>query len=80
MAEAVNNFKLIKALREAFKMFDKNRSGFIEAKEIVAVAFHLGEPPTEEELREFMQEADLDGDGKLNYNEFVKVITSNQSM
>ena len=66
----------IKALREAFKMFDKDKSGYIEAKEIATVAFALGEALTEEELREFMKEADLDGDGRLNYNEFVKAMTS----
>ena len=77
--EDVNNYELhtlIKALREAFKMFDKDKSGFIEAKEIATVAFALGEALTEDELREFMKEADLDGDGRLNYNEFVKAMTS----
>ena len=66
----------IKALREAFKMFDKDKSGYIEAKEIATVAFALGQALTEAELREFMQEADLDGDGRLNYNEFVKAMTA----
>ena len=36
----------------------------------------LGEALSEAELREFMAEADLDGDGRLNYNEFVKIMTS----
>ena len=71
-----NLHAIVKALREAFKMFDKDKSGYIEAKEIATVAFALGEALTEEELREFMKEADLDGDGRLNYNEFVKAMTS----
>ena len=62
-------------LREAFRIFDKNRSGYIEAKEIIAVTTTLGEGLTKEELEQFMAEADIDGDGKLNYDEFVKVMT-----
>lgn len=58
-------------------MFDKDKSGFIEAKEIATTAFALGQALTEEELMEFMTGADLDGDGRLNYNEFVKAMTSN---
>ena len=57
-------------------MFDKDKSGYIEAKEIASVAFALGEALTENELKEFMKDADLDGDGRLNYNEFVKAMTS----
>ena len=34
----------------------------------------MGQVLTEEELKTFMQEADLDGDGKLDYNEFVKIM------
>ena len=56
------------ALREAFRIFDKDKSGYIEAREIALTAQALGEALSEAELREFMAEADLDGDGRLNYN------------
>ena len=36
---------------------------------------NLGEPLTEEEVDEMMREADLDGDGKINFQEFKKLIT-----
>ena len=62
-------------LREAFRIFDKNHNGYIDAKEIIAVTTTLGQALTKEELEQFMAEADLDGDGKLNYEEFVKVMT-----
>ncbi|XP_040578521.1 neo-calmodulin [Lepeophtheirus salmonis] len=61
-------------LREAFRIFDKNKSGYIEAKEIISVTTTMGQVLTPEELETFMQEADLDGDGKLDYNEFVKIM------
>lgn len=66
---------VLQELRMAFKMFDKNRDGYIDAKELKIVTTTLGQRLTNEEVEEFMSSADLDGDGKLNYNEFVKIMT-----
>lgn len=62
-------------LRQAFRIFDKNRDGFIEAKELRWVTTTLGQRLTNEEITAFMNEADLDGDGKLNFDEFVRMMT-----
>ena len=35
---------------------------------------NLGEKFTDEELYEMIREADVDGDGQLNYDEFVKIL------
>ena len=37
---------------------------------------YLGEKLTEEEVDDIIGEADLDGDGHLNYEEFVKMAMS----
>ena len=68
----VLNFK---DLREAFRIFDKDKSGYIDGKEIILVTGTLGQALSDEELEAFMAEADLDGDGKLDYNEFVQMMT-----
>jgi len=35
---------------------------------------NLGEKLTEEEVEEMIKEADFDGDGQVNYDEFVKMM------
>lgn len=35
---------------------------------------NLGERLTEEEVEEMIREADVDGDGSVNYEEFVKMM------
>eukprot|EP00092_Neocalanus_flemingeri_P018116 GFUD01019606.1.p1 GENE.GFUD01019606.1~~GFUD01019606.1.p1 ORF type:complete len:152 (+),score=55.23 GFUD01019606.1:41-496(+) len=61
-------------LREAFKIFDRDKDGFISMKELKKVASMLGTMLSKEELDEFMAQADSDGNGKLDYDEFVKML------
>ncbi|KRY92187.1 Calmodulin, partial [Trichinella pseudospiralis] len=63
-------------LKEAFQVFDKDKDGFISAAELHYVMTNLGEKLTDEEVQEMIREADLDGDGLVNYNEFVKMMTA----
>ncbi|XP_076463633.1 neo-calmodulin-like [Babylonia areolata] len=61
-------------LREAFRIFDKDGNGMINAAELRHVLTNLGEKLTDEEVDEMIREADITGDGQVNYNEFVKVM------
>merc|ERR1712029_359832 len=61
-------------LREAFKIFDRDRDGYIDMKELKKVTTMLGQQLTKEEVEDFMREADVDGNGKLDYDEFVKMM------
>lgn len=38
------------------------------------VMINLGEKLTDEELEQMIKEADLDGDGQINYDEFVRIM------
>eukprot|EP00092_Neocalanus_flemingeri_P042476 GFUD01046432.1.p1 GENE.GFUD01046432.1~~GFUD01046432.1.p1 ORF type:complete len:152 (-),score=65.22 GFUD01046432.1:19-474(-) len=61
-------------LKEAFMIFDRDKNGYIDMKELKQVANMLGATLTKEEVDEFMREADVDGNGKLDYDEFVKMM------
>ena len=54
-------------LRESFKVFDKNGDGYISAGELRQVMLTLGEKLTDDEVEEMIREADIDGDGLVNY-------------
>lgn len=43
------------------------------AAQLRHVMTNLGEKLTDEEVDEMIREADIDGDGQVNYEEFVKV-------
>merc|ERR1712046_289496 len=63
-------------LKEAFRVFDKDGTGFISAAELRHIMTNLGEKLTDEEVEEMIREADMDGDGQVNYEEFVTMMTA----
>jgi calmodulin len=59
---------------EAFKVFDRDSTGFISADELRQVMSSLGENLTEDEIDELIRGADRDNSGRINYNEFVQLL------
>ncbi|RMZ55647.1 hypothetical protein APUTEX25_000230 [Auxenochlorella protothecoides] len=74
MARKMKDSDSEEELREAFKVFDKDGNGFISSAELRHVMTNLGEKLTDEEVDEMIREADADGDGQVNYEEFVKMM------
>lgn len=50
------------------RVFDKNNDGLISSSELRHVMTNLGEKLSEEEVDDMIKEADLDGDGMVNYD------------
>jgi calmodulin len=61
-------------LRQAFKVFDKDGNGTIDVAELKLVMQQLGEPLNDQQLADMMKEADLNGDGQIDFQEFCKLM------
>jgi calmodulin len=55
-------------------VFDKDGDGYITAVELKLVMKQLGEDLSEEQLNDMMREADSNGDGRIDFNEFCKMM------
>lgn len=75
MAGKQSNMTMEDELRGAFNVFDKDGSGYISSEELKQVLTNLGETMTDEEIDEMMKEADLDSDGQVSFDEFVKMMS-----
>ena len=57
-----------------FNLFDDDQTGHITLRNLKRVAKELGENMTDEELQEMIDEADRDGDGEVNEEEFFRIM------
>ena len=66
-------------IMKVFSLFDDDNSGAISFKNLKRVAMELGENLTDEELQEMIDEADRDGDGLINEEEFYRVMRKREN-
>ena len=57
---------------KAFKVFDKDGNGLININELKDIMLSMGNNWSENEINEMFVEADIDMDGYLNYEDFVR--------
>jgi len=62
----------------AFRVFDRDGDGYISVEELRLTMNNLGEPLTDHEVRSMIEEADLDGDGRINFQEFARLMQTQQ--
>lgn len=63
----VNDVSTEDEILDAFRVFDRDGNGYISAAELRHVMLNLGEKLREEEVSDMIREADLSGDGLINY-------------
>ncbi|KAI9488166.1 hypothetical protein BDB00DRAFT_62262 [Zychaea mexicana] len=61
-------------LVQCFQAFDKNRDGLISKKELEDVMISLGEHLTLHEIKAMMDDADTNGDGFIDFDEFKNLL------
>uniref|UniRef100_A0A915I995 EF-hand domain-containing protein n=1 Tax=Romanomermis culicivorax TaxID=13658 RepID=A0A915I995_ROMCU len=66
--------KTMKSYKQAFRIFDRNGDGCITTEELATVMQFLGFKPTDDELGSMVKEADEDGNGTIEFEEFVKMM------
>lgn len=74
MEEKMKTVDTEEDVRDAFRVFDVNGNGQISAHELRHVATNLGEKLTEEEANEMIRVADSDGDGLIDYKDFISMM------
>ncbi|KAL3874268.1 hypothetical protein ACJMK2_037308 [Sinanodonta woodiana] len=62
--------------KEAFSLFDKDGDGSITTKELGTVMRSLGQNPTEAELQDMINEVDADGNGTIDFQEFLTMMSN----
>ena len=63
-------------LREAFDLFDVDKSGAIDYKELKAALKALGMKIDKHELKKMITEVDADGSGSIEFPEFLQMMTA----
>ena len=58
----------------AFRVFDKEGNGLIQTDELKHIMMTIGDKMTEVEADEMIHEADIDDDGVISYEEFVRMM------
>ncbi|XVE56914.1 hypothetical protein DITRI_Ditri04bG0049100 [Diplodiscus trichospermus] len=65
----------LKEVKEAFDIFDENKDGFIDAKELGNVLFSLGfMEASEDDCKKMIKGFDDNLDGRIDFNEFIEVV------
>lgn len=61
-------------LRAAFLVFDKDHNGYITKDELKSAMQIMGESLTDSDIDELLRMTDLDKDGRIDYEEFIKML------
>ena len=72
----IRSFDSVADIRGAWTVFDKDNKGWIEAAELRHVLANIGEKLSGAELEEMIKEADPDSDGKIQRDEFIRLLTT----
>lgn len=70
-----NADRLAQKLLDKFKAYDKNGDGSITIDELRKAMISSGQTPTQDKLQRMIDQADEDGNGKIELEEFMSMLT-----
>ena len=68
----------VKKLQKAFSIFNADGSNTISAEELAIVMRSLGQDPSPIELKELIEEVDVDRSGSIDFEEFKALMIARQ--
>ncbi|GFP88074.1 calmodulin-3 [Phtheirospermum japonicum] len=74
MARKMKDTDSEEELKETFRVFDKDQNGFISAAELRHAMTNLDKIPTKAELQDMINEVDADGNGTIDFPEFLNLM------
>ncbi|EEB09679.1 calmodulin Cam1 [Schizosaccharomyces japonicus yFS275] len=74
MTERTLTNEQIAEFKEAFSLFDRDQDGNITSNELGVVMRSLGQSPTAAELQDMINEVDADGNGTIDFPEFLTMM------
>jgi calmodulin len=74
MASRVVQSNLEEVVKEVFAVFDEDNKGYVNQADLLRVMEKLEEDT--EEINDLFGAADVNGDGTIDYDEFVELMTA----
>merc|ERR1719431_1674406 len=76
MKETLMDVQDDERLKEAFALFDLDSNGYIDIKELSEIMKRLGQNLEISQLKAMIYSADIDKDGKINFEEFKRLMNT----
>eukprot|EP00116_Pleurobrachia_bachei_P011414 sb/3471676/ len=76
----VTKIRKIRELRDAFKYCDQKGRGYVDVKDLRRLMSKNGFKLSKQDCQDMLDEADIDGDGKMSFFEFVLLMENTQNM
>jgi Ca2+-binding EF-hand superfamily protein len=76
MSKRMRDVDTVEEVNEAFRYFDRQKSGLVSIQELKRELIELGETMSPEDLQKLLEAADEDHDGYIEYEDLVKKIVN----
>lgn len=74
MALKLKETEIEDELKEAFKSFDRKTKGYYTMEDLKAMVYQYGERIPDEEIEKMFREQDINQNGQITFEEFVRIV------